>query len=273
MELNKEKYLSLKGSRRIVANALLEESEKFLFLDIEEIAGELGTTPSTLSRIVRAIGFDSFKDFRTWVAKKSGLIIPNGEQKFQKGEGLLQDELKGIESIFSTDTIGKIERAAELIAGKGSVIIAGFGIDVTDVLVDLLRRYFKWLDIRCRAALNSKHDAIAAYHLFGEDCVLFLIDIEKPFRESLETLDIFKKRGIDRISLTTIPLSRIGIMSSLVIPLRVERRFLIPPMAPFTAIIDLLVMKIANLRTKEADRKMKYLERIRSDKELISLNV
>ena len=41
MELNKEKYLSLKGSRKIVANALLEESEKFLFLDIEEIAAEL----------------------------------------------------------------------------------------------------------------------------------------------------------------------------------------------------------------------------------------
>ena len=69
MELNKEKYLSLKGSRKIVANALLEESERFLFLDIEEIAGELGTTPSTLSRIVRAIGFERFKDLRNWIAK------------------------------------------------------------------------------------------------------------------------------------------------------------------------------------------------------------
>lgn len=273
MELNKEKYLSLKGSRKIVANALLEESERFLFLDIEEIAGELGTTPSTLSRIVRAIGFESFKDFRNWIAKKSGLIIPNGEQDIPKGNGLLQDELKGIEAIFSTDTIAKIDQAADLIVSKGNVIVAGFGIDVTDVLVDLLRKYFKWIDIGCRVAKNSKHDAIAAYHSFGEDSVLFLIDIEKPFKEALETLRIFKERGVSRISLTAMPLSRIGIMSSLVIPLRVERRYLIPAIAPFTAVIDLLVMKIANLRKKEAEGKMKYLERVRGDKELISLNV
>ena len=272
MELNKEKYLSLKGSRKMVANALLEESEKFLFLDIEEIAVELGTTPSTLSRIVRAIGFDSFKDFRNWVAKKSGLIIPSGARDNHKNEGLLQDELKGIEAIFSTDIIEKIDQAADLIAGKGAVIIAGFGIDVTDVLVDLLRNYFNWIDIRCRVAKNSKHDAVAAYHAFGEDMVLFLIDLEKPFKGALETLRIFKERGVPRVSLTAMPLSRIGIMSSLVIPLRVERRFLIPPLAPFTAVIDLLVMKIANLRTRETEGKMKLLEKIRNDKELISLN-
>lgn len=272
MELNKEKYLSLKGSRRIVADALLEESEKFLFLDIEEIAGELGTTPSTLSRIVRAIGFESFKDFRTWVAKKSGLIIPSGEEVTQKSDGLLQDELKGLEALSASDIIDKIDQAADLIASKGTVIIAGFGIDVTDVLVDLLRNYFKWIDISCRVAKNSKHDAIASYHSFGEDTVLFLIDLEKPFREALETLRIFKERGIPRISLTAMPLSRIGIMSSLVIPLRVERRFLIPPMAPFAAVIDMLVMKIANLRSKETEGKLKLFEKIRNDKELISLN-
>lgn len=273
MELNKEKYLSLKGSRKIIANALLEESEKFLFLDIEEIAGELGTTPSTLSRIVRAIGFDSFKDFRTWVARKSGLIIPGGEQEAKKGDGLLLDELKGVEALFSTDIIEKIDQAADLIASKGTVIVAGFGIDVTDVLVDLLKNYFKWIDIRCRVAKNSKHDAIASYHSLGEDSVLFLIDLEKPFREALETLRIFKERGVPRISLTAMPLSRVGIMSSLVIPLRVERRFLIPPMAPFAAVIDSLVMRIANLRTEEAEGKMRLLEKIRNDKELISLNI
>ena len=272
MELNKEKYLSLKGSRRIVANALLEESEKFLFLDIEEIAAELGTTPSTLSRIVRVIGFGSFKDFRNWVAKKSGLIVPSGGEDNPRDEALLQDELKGMETLFTTDIIGKIDRAADLIAGKGTVIVAGFGIDVTDVLVDLLRNYLKWIDVRCRVAKNSKHDAIAAYHAFEKDMVLFLIDLEKPFKEALETLRIFKERGVPRVSLTAMPLSRIGIMSSLVIPLRVERRFLIPPLAPFTAVIDLLVMKIANLRAGETEGKMKLLEKIRSDKELISLN-
>ena len=146
MELNKEKYLALKGSRKIVANALLEDSDKFLFLDIEEIAGELGTTPSTLSRIVRAIGFDSFKDFRSWLAKKSGLIFPAEGPVVQRDYGLLQDELKGVEAIFSTDVLEKIDQAADLIARQKSVIIAGFGIDVTDVLVDLLKYYLKWID-------------------------------------------------------------------------------------------------------------------------------
>ncbi|MCK4765333.1 MAG: MurR/RpiR family transcriptional regulator [Candidatus Aminicenantes bacterium] len=270
MELNKEKYLALKGSRKIVANALLEESEKFLFLDIEEIAAELGTTPSTLSRIVRAIGFDSFKGFRTWIARKSGLMIPAGEVEADVDDGLLYDELKGVEAIFSGDVIEKIDKAAHLIARKGAVIVAGFGLEITGILVDLLENYFRWIGIRCCAARNSKYDAIASYHTFGENCVLFLIDLDKPFREALETLRVFKDRGVPRVSLTAVPLSRIGMMSSLVIPLRVERRFCIPPTAPFAAVIDLLVMKVANLRSKEMKGKMKLLEKIRNDKELIS---
>jgi len=61
-------------------------------------------------------------------------------------------------------------------------------------------------------------------------------------------------------------------MPSPVIPLRVERRFLIPPPAPFNAVNDLVVTKIANLHEKETKGKMKLLENIRSDKELVSLN-
>ena len=105
MTLDKEKLLALKGNRRVIIDTLLKNAQKHIFLDIEEIARELKTTPSTLSRTVRAVGFNNFKDFRTWIARKSGFFLETDELAVSSDERILEDELSGVKAIFSNEII------------------------------------------------------------------------------------------------------------------------------------------------------------------------
>lgn len=266
MELINEKFLSLVGKRRNIADALLKDSQRFLFMDIEKIAKELGTTPSTLSRVIRAIGFLSFKDFRSWIAKELGLIVEPDEFEISKDEVLLQDELKGMEANFSLSVLKRIEEAASIIAAKESIIIASFGI--SNVLSELFKMYLEFTNLKIEVTKNSFTEAVLAYHSFGKNTVLFLIDLFVPFKEGLNLLKSFKEKGVPRISLTALSFSQIGMLSSLVIPVKVKRRYLIPPMASAVSIIDLIALKITTLRKKETQAKFKIFKRAWKDKEL-----
>jgi len=268
MELNKEKYLALKGSRKTLANALLKDSDRFLFLDIEEIASDLNTTPSTLSRIVRAIGFENFKEFRTWIATKSGLILPDTDQEERKDDSLLKDELKGIEALSCPEVMNKIDEAAQIIAAKGKVIVAGFGPATAGILGELLKSHLESLGIRCMTSVNSKHDCISAAHALGENFLLLYVDFVGFSKEAIETLEIFKERQIPRIAFTCEPMSQAGILSSLVVSCKIEKHYHFPPMAPFIAAMDLLAEKISQIKTNEAALKKQLQKSILEDKDL-----
>lgn len=268
MSLDKEKLLSLKGNRRVIIDTLLNNAQKHLFLDIEEIARELKTTPSTLSRIIRAIGFKSFKDFRTWIAKKAGFIFVTDEPVLKPDEKLLEDELEGVKALFAKDIIEILDKVTSLIDEKQSVIITGFGPFA--ILGEILKANLSMADIECEFIKNSKHETITAYHTLGKDTLLFLIDILQPYKEAIEILSIFKKRKIPRITLTSIPYSQLDMLSTLTIPIRVEKKHLIFPLAPAVAIIDLLSLKVIGLRKKKTQNKIKNLTDMMNDKELIS---
>ena len=268
MEIDNEKLLSLKGNRRILINTLLQDARKFLFMDIEEIARELNTTPSTLSRIIKAIGFKRFKDFRSWIATKSGFVSKTEKLILREEEKLLEDELQGVESLFSKDILEIIDQAASLIAEKGFLIIACFG--PLSSLGEILNTHMKMADIICEVIKNSKHDAIIASHLLGKEPLLLLIDILHPYKEAIELLTIFRNRKIPRITLTAIPYSRIGILSDTVIPIRVDQKHPVFPLAPVVAIIDLLGMKVIRACKTMNHHKKQEINKLLNDSDLIS---
>ena len=266
MALDNTKYLALKDNRKIIADALLRDIKKFLFMDIEEIAKELESTPSTISRIVRSIGFFGFRDFRSWAAKKLGFVIEVEELEISKDEKLLEDEFKGIKANFSSAVLEKIDEAARLIASKDSIIVASFGIGY--ILMELFAGYLELTNINVKTAKNSFFEALIAFNLLGKNTVLFFIDLFLPVREGLKILQSFKDKGVERISLTAVPFSKIEMLSSLVIPVRVDRKYIIPPLAPAVSMIDLLAMKIIAMKKDEAQQKIKIIEKSWRDKEI-----
>lgn len=266
MSFNKSIYLALKGNRKIIAETLLRDIKKYLFMDIEEIAENLNTTPATLSRIVRNIGFSGFRDFRSWAGKKLGFIIETKELAVKKDEKLLEDELNGLKANFSPAVLNKIDEAARLITSKDSIIVASFGI--AHVLMELFIGYLELTTLKVKTAKNSFTEALIALNDLGKSTTLFFIDLFLPFKEGLRILESFKEKAIERISLTAVPFSKIEMLSSLVIPVRVDRKYIIPPIAPAVSIIDLLAMKIMATKMDESQKKIKFIEKSWQDKEI-----
>ena len=64
-------YESLSRTQRRLADYILENGDEIPFLSSHDMARAAGVSVPTISRFARAIGHDSFKDFRTRLGKDS----------------------------------------------------------------------------------------------------------------------------------------------------------------------------------------------------------
>jgi len=181
---------------------------------------------------------------------------------------LLKDELKGVEALTCPEVSNKIDEAAQLVAAKGKVVVAGFGPPASRVLGELLKSHLESLGIQCILAVNSKHDCVAAAHVLGENAMLLYFDFVGFSKEAIETLETFKERQFPRVAFTCEPMSQAGILSSLVVACKIEKQYNFPPLAPFVAAIDLLAEKISQVKTTETNLKQTIEKAILEDRDL-----
>src|SRR6202011_242575 len=57
----------LSGKRQDVIRPVLENPREFVLLNVRDMARRLSTAPTTIVRVIRALGFESYKDFQHYL--------------------------------------------------------------------------------------------------------------------------------------------------------------------------------------------------------------
>ncbi|WP_428964708.1 MurR/RpiR family transcriptional regulator [Micromonospora fluostatini] len=216
----------LTGALRRVADHVLSDPETAARSTIVELAERSGTSPATITRFCRAMGFDGYADLRLGIAAETGRARSAGwtvdiGREIQPGDPLdrVLEQLMAADTQAMHDTaalldLTEVERAAVAIAGAGRVTIVGAGGSALvgqEMQLSLHRiGVAAW-------AWNDVHDGLASAALLGEGDAALGISHTGQTRETVEMLAEAGSRGATTVALTGFPRSPLAELADVVL--------------------------------------------------------
>lgn len=148
-------------SQRTIAQYIIDHPSRALSLSIHDMAAEIGTSASSITRFCRKLGYDSLRDMRVSLAASSD---HRAAEDFQEAmsivgspERLASDYLQHITDVcgktLEVNSMETLQEAARLIAQAESVYLFGIGASALAVS-NLLGKLVK-LKIRCIYSADS----------------------------------------------------------------------------------------------------------------------
>ncbi|MFY1703119.1 MurR/RpiR family transcriptional regulator [Micromonospora sp. WMMA1923] len=216
----------LTGALRRVADHVLSDPEAAARSTIVELAERSGTSPATITRFCRAMGFDGYADLRLGIAAETGRarsagwtvdigreILPGDPLDRVLGQ-LMAADTRAMHDTAALLDLAEVERAAVALAGAGRVTIVGAGGSALvgqEMQLSLHRiGVAAW-------AWNDVHDGLASAALLGEGDVALGISYTGQTRETVEMLAEAGSRGATTVALTGFPRSALAELADVVL--------------------------------------------------------
>ncbi|MFC0003035.1 MurR/RpiR family transcriptional regulator [Micromonospora siamensis] len=216
----------LTGALRRVAEHVLSDPEAAARATIVELAERSGTSPATITRFCRAMGFDGYADLRLGIAAETGRARSAGwtvdiGREIEPGDPLSRvlDQIMAADTRAMHDTaarldLAEVERAATAIAGATRVAIFGAGGSAlvgTEMQASLHRigvAVWAWSDV---------HEGLAGAALLGPGDVGLGVSHTGQTRETIEMLAEAGSRGATTVALTGFPRSPLAELADVVL--------------------------------------------------------
>lgn len=157
-------YLFYAGKRNVfttIAKAVIDKIEEFPYVNIEELASHCNTTPSSITKFVRELGYGSFHELKTDTTPY--------RLTHQGIKGLTEKEV--IEEIYKYIPYDACKKMAEVINDSSSVIILSnsFLFNIANVM----RESISSSDRKVYLVERSNHELIKSI-LRQVDCIFIL---------------------------------------------------------------------------------------------------
>ncbi|MFF3869867.1 MurR/RpiR family transcriptional regulator [Micromonospora sp. NPDC001898] len=248
----------LTGALRRVAEHVLSDPESAARATIVELAERSGTSPATITRFCRAMGFDGYADLRLGIAAETGRARSAGwtvdiGREIQPGDPLARvlGQIMAADTRAMHDTatlldLTEVERAAVAIAGANRVNIFGasgsalVGAEMQFSLHRIGVAAWAWSDV---------HEGLASAALLGPGDVALGISHTGQTRETIEMLAEADSRGTTTVALTGFPRSPLAELADIVL-LTASQATTFRPDAlsarhPQLVVLDLLYIAVA----------------------------
>lgn len=157
----------LTGSDRALISVVLANLDEAVYLTASDLAARAGVHASTVVRLARKLGFDGYSDMRDCMRRDAAANSNLSEKvrrrldSIEQGsilENLVESEIAAIAAVTKTLSQEQIDKAADILAGSGSIFVVGRGSAVplvahfdrrlrragfrTDVAINLQKRDF-----------------------------------------------------------------------------------------------------------------------------------
>ncbi|MFV0254068.1 MAG: MurR/RpiR family transcriptional regulator [Beutenbergiaceae bacterium] len=224
----------MSGAMRKIARVLLEDPTAPLRLSITELAQRAGTSPATITRFCRRLGFDGYVQFRVAVATDVGrspkrVEIGRAFRPDDEPSDLLRNLLSGqVRSLEATTELLNLEvctrvaralvqcRQLDLYGSGGSGIIAS----------EIQHRFFR-IGINAHSWADA-HLGLASAAILGPSDVALGISHSGTTSETAEMLAKAKSSGALTVAITNNPASPLAQVADLCLVAAVPERFLHP---------------------------------------------
>ncbi len=215
------------GALQRVAELVLSDPAGAARATIVELAERSGTSPATVTRFCRALGFEGYSDLRLGIAGETGRAARSAGWSVDIGREIQPtDPLdRVLQQIIAADTraladtaavldLAALERAADALAASRRVDlygIGGSGLVGAEMQLCLHRiglAAWSWTDL---------HNGLASAALLGSGDVAIGISHSGQTRETIEVLAEAGSHGATTVALTSIPRSALAEIADIVL--------------------------------------------------------
>lgn len=216
----RQNFPRLSVAQQRIAEYILQQPTVALNCSVHELAARCQTSPSTVVRLAKDIGFQGLKEMKLALAREIGTLLPHFEAPERlDDEGhvadVLENSILGLRETAAGMDFDALDRAVAALKGARHVDVYGVGSSflVGHDLVDKLKR----LGIYASTFDNSYMQAISSAGL-GLGDVAIAISYTGETRSVIENLAMAKDHGAATIALTNFRDSTIVQVADIVIP-------------------------------------------------------
>ncbi len=219
----KSRFVELTQVEKKVANYILEEPEKVLYMTVNELANVSGVSDASVVRFTKDLGFDSFQQLK--IALISELLSSDAEELqdmiISKEDGpkeiVEKSRISCIKAINDTNSIvnvSSLKTTAEMINSAKRVECYGVGSSAAVAMIiqyKLIR-----LGISCKALDDPHIQAMSASTMnFGD--VVIGVSHTGSTKDTVDSVKVAKEHGAFVVSITDHPKSPIAKYSDVVL--------------------------------------------------------
>ncbi len=219
---------SLTGKERQVADHVLANPADAVEPSIEELAERIGVSESTLFRFVRKLGYDGYQQFRIALATETveprrmvyEAALPSKAEEVRESGSLpaadivFRTNIEALERTLRHLDRAALDRAADLIAARRSVLLLGLGgsaVVALDAFHKLLRS-----GVQCRFAEDYHLQLMLASQAREGDLAL-LVSHTGANKDALALAEELKREGATLLVLTSYPRSPLARMADILL--------------------------------------------------------
>ena len=273
------KYGDLRASEQKAADYILENIDEIPGQSLHKLAKECNVSQPTILRLLKALGFQGFKEFRhaltVETARKQEPKLPqpmygyslNPDDRlediprkiFMTTTNMMEENLKNI-SIKTYKKVIEVLNEARIIDIYG---VENSNVTARDLLTKLL-----YLGLNCRHMDDDYHQRICASNLTKED-VAIGISYSGCSADTIEVMKIAKKSGATTIVITNFKDSAISKYADLLICTSQDQMFYGDAIFSRTSqllLVDMIYMGLLISRYETYSQKLDRSSKIISDK-------
>jgi RpiR family transcriptional regulator, carbohydrate utilization regulator len=261
----------LSDRRQAIIRPVLENPREFVLLNVRDMARRLATAPSTVVRIVRALGFESYRDFQHYLhdlSVTSATILDSMQAAGTTVQPpkFLRDSRKQIQQNFAVVLnhidLQQVLKIATRIHKANRILLLGG--DMASSLVNYMDYHLTIAGLPVMAAVAPGRATHLARSSEKGDIVIG-ISFRRGLRMTIEGIERAKKNGAYCVGITDSMLSPLARFADelLIVPIN-SLSFAASYVAPL-ALIDLITAGVGSLRRrqvvdrlKEADQEQKH---------------
>jgi len=205
-----ESLSKLTAKRQEILRPVLEQPRGFVLLSVREMAKRLHTDPATIVRIVRVLGFPTFREFQKHLhdlsiafatsadTMQTGLNGDSAQRHSYVADSLERD-LKNLQALKNTLDASRLsELAKRIYASRRIVLLAG---DLASYLAEYLEYHLTLLGLTAFAATSPGRIVHLTRSLIKDDLVI-AISFRRGLRQTVEGAKHAKHQGAYLVAIT-----------------------------------------------------------------------
>lgn len=252
--------------RREIIRPVFEDPRQYVLLSVRDLAQKLGTDPATTVRIVRGLGFDSYKEFQHYLHELSvvrATSLDTMESAMTAGPSVsshmqlcVEQELKNFRAAYSGLDLERIEAAARRLWKARRIVIIGG--DAAASLVSYFEYQLSILGLPV-LAVTTPGLTVHAVRSLGKGDLAIAISFRRGLRMTVEALQQARKQGGYCIGITDTFLSPIARFSNEFFLTKVDTKSF---GASYTAPVFFLNVLISAVAEIDRDRTLQLLKKV-----------
>lgn len=253
-----ERIARLHKKRQELIRPVQENPREYVLMSVRALAEKLQTDPATVMRIVQGLGFESYKDFRSYlhelaIANATSLqgmqaTVSSGDSNsISQARKALDQDLQNLHALRNTLDIERLASVAEKIHRARSILVLGG--DMAIALVEFLEYKLTLLGIPVITATTPGKAFHAARNVGKKDLVI-AISFRRGLRQTVEALQRARANGAFCVGVTDTFVSPIARFSNVSFLASVEAPFSNSYVAPFSFVNILFTLCAHNRRAR-----------------------